>query len=455
LAIEELYAERLEEFYEMLAYHYSRSDKHEKACRYLRLSGEKAEGNYSHKEACDFYKGALDLIDKLPETAENKKEKMEILYLMRIPLMLLGYPEGSLGMLQQGERLSRELGDERYLARFYYTIGTYYSHKGDPQLGMKYSEDAFKEARKNEDIELMVPLAYGLSLSYSAAGEYYKTVDMVPDVIDLIEKAERESDSFSMVGSPYLALCAFCGQGMGFFGAFDEGQAILEKGLRNMSEENDLVTLGLAENLCGYFYINKGDWEPSKDYFAKAIKHSEEAKWVLGSAMSRSGLGYACSMLGDSETGKRHAEKGLEIHRDSGIEMFLSLAYLNLSWINLSLGDLKNTRSLAEEALRLSQKNNEKQMEGLSWLLLGTIVGKTEPLKIDKAEEYILKGIEICKELKIKTQYSLGHLYLGELYRNAGEKEKAVDNLKMAEGMFREMGMDYWLGRAQEGLAAL
>jgi len=421
LAIEELYAERLEEFYEMLAYHYSRSDKHEKACRYLRLSGEKAEGNYSHKEACDFYKGALDLIDKLPETAENKKEKMEILYLMRIPLMLLGYPEGSLGMLQQGERLSRELGDERYLARFYYTIGTYYSHKGDPQLGMKYSEDAFKEARKNEDIELMVPLAYGLSLSYSAAGEYYKTVDMVPDVIDLI----------------------------------DEGQAILEKGLRNMSEENDLVTLGLAENLCGYFYINKGDWEPSKDYFAKAIKHSEEAKWVLGSAMSRSGLGYACSMLGDSETGKRHAEKGLEIHRDSGIEMFLSLAYLNLSWINLSLGDLKNTRSLAEEALRLSQKNNEKQMEGLSWLLLGTIVGKTEPLKIDKAEEYILKGIEICKELKIKTQYSLGHLYLGELYRNAGEKEKAVDNLKMAEGMFREMGMDYWLGRAQEGLAAL
>ncbi len=175
----------------------------------------------------------------------------------------------------------------------------------------------------------------------------------------------------------------------------------------------------------------------------------------MGSALSWSGLGYACAMLGDRETGKRHAEKGLEIHRDSGAEMFLSMAHYLLGWIHLDLGDLKNARSLAEEALRLSQKNNEKHIEGWSWLLLGRILGKTEPLEINKAEECILKGIEICKELKIKAYYSLGHLYLGELYLNGGKKEKAMDNLKKAEGMFREMGMDYWLGKAQEVLARL
>jgi len=91
----------------------------------------------------------------------------------------------------------------------------------------------------------------------------------------------------------------------------------------------------------------------------------------------------------------------------------------------------------------------------LLWERLGTISGKTEPLQIDKAEECILKGIEICKELKIKAYYSLGYLYLSQLYLNAGEKEKAIDNLKKAEGMFREMGMDYWLGKAREVLAGL
>ena len=454
-AIEELYAERLEEFYEMLAYHYSRSDSLEKACQYSRLSGEKAEENYSHREACDFYKGALNMLNKLPETAENKKEKLEVLYLIGPPLVFLGFPEGSLGVLQQGERLSKELGDERRLAMFYNAMSMYYSFKGDPQLGMKYSEDAFKEARKNRDIELMVPLAFGLSVSYSPAGEFYKIVDMAPDVIDLIEKAERESDFFSLGGNPYSLLCSYCGQGVGYLGSFDEGKAFLEKGLRNAAKMNDLVALGLVEIQYGHFYLAKGDWEPSKEHFEKGIKRNEDTKWVLGSAMCWSGLGYACSMLGDPVTGKRHAENGLKIHRDSGVEMLLSLAYLQLGWIHLDLGDLENALSLAEEALRLSQKNNEKLIEGSSWLVLGTISGKTEPLEINKAEGCILKGIEICKELRIKANYSLGHLYLGELYLNAGKKEKAIDNLKKAEEMFREMGMDYWLGKAQEVLAAL
>ena len=195
-AIEELYAERLEEFYEMLAYHYSRSDSLEKACHYFRLSGEKAGANYSHREACDFYKGAMDLLNKLPETEETKKEKLKVLGLMWGALTFLGFPEGSLAMFQEGERLSRELGDEKRVARFYMAMGMYYSHRGDPRLGIKYSEDAFEAARKNRDIELMVPLASGLLGSYSSAGDNYKIVDMVPDVVDLIEKEERECDSF-------------------------------------------------------------------------------------------------------------------------------------------------------------------------------------------------------------------------------------------------------------------
>jgi tetratricopeptide (TPR) repeat protein len=454
-AIEELYAERLEEFYEMLAYHYSRSDSLEKACRYSRLSGKKAEGNYAHREACDFYKGALDLLNQLSETAENKKQKMELLYLMRTPLVLLGCPDGSLGLLQEGERLSKELGDERSLARFHSAMGMYYSLKGDPQLGMKYSEDAFKEARKNRDIELMVPLAFSLSFSYMSAGEYSKIVDMAPDVIDLIEKTEREYDSFSQGGNAYSQLCSYCGQAMGFLGTFDEGKTFLEKGLGNAIKMNNLIALGQVEMQYGHFYLAKGDWEPSKGHFEKGIKYSEEAKWIQGSAHSWSGRGYACAMLGDCETGKRHAEKGLEIHRESGVEAFLSLAHWLLGSIYLDLGDLKNGRSHAEEALRLSQKNSEKAIEGWSWLLLGTILGKTEAPEINKAEECILKGIEIGKELRIKPFYSLGHLYLGELYLNGGKEEKAIGNLKKAEGMFQEMGMDYWLGKVQEVLVAL
>jgi len=455
-AIEELYPERLEEFYEMLAYHYSRSDSLEKAFRYSRLSGKKAQGNYSHREACDFYKSTIDLLNKLPETTERKKEKLDVIRLMRLPLAYLGYPEGSLGLLQEGERLSKELGDEKSLAWIYNAMGIYYSFKGYPQLGMKYSEDAFKEARKNRDIKLMATLAFGLFVSYHPAGEYYKIVDMAPDVIDLIEKAEGESDSFSLGVKPYYSqLCSYCGECMGYLGAFDEGKTFLEKGLGYAAKMKDLIALGFIEIEYGHFCLAKGDWESSKEHFEKGIKHNEETKFAFFSALSWSGLGYACSMHGDHETGKRHAEKGLKIHRDSGVEMFLSLAHSLLGVIHLNLGDQKNARSLAKEALRLSKKNNEKFVEGWSWLLLGTILGKTEPRKIDKAKGYILKGVEIGRELRTKPYYALGHLNLGQLYLNAGEKIKAIDNFKKAEGMFRKMGMDYWLGKAQEVLGRL
>ena len=108
-----------------------------------------------------------------------------------------------------------------------------------------------------------------------------------------------------------------------------------------------------------------------------------------------------------------------------------------------------------EEAVSLSQKYGEKHMEGLSWILLGRILGRTETAQIHKAEEYILQGMKIVDELKLKPLYAQGHLFLGELYANSGQKEKALENLKRAETMFQEMGMAYYLGKAQEVLATL
>ena len=86
---------------------------------------------------------------------------------------------------------------------------------------------------------------------------------------------------------------------------------------------------------------------------------------------------------------------------------------------------------------------------------MGRIVGRSDPSKKDKAEQYILRGINILKNLKLKPFYTLGRLFLGEFYLDAGQREKATKNLKKADGMFREMGMDYWLARTKEAMERL
>jgi tetratricopeptide (TPR) repeat protein len=448
-AIEELYAERLEEFYEMLAYHYSRSDNFGKACHYLKLAGKKAEEKYCSWEAICFYREAINILNKMGEEEEKKREKLEFIHLTTFPMLHLGYPEEFLPMLQEGERLSKELDDKRSLVKIHGRMGSYYAHKGKPLTGIKYAENAFEEARKIQDIDLMAPAAFELCAPTMGAGEFQKTVDIASAVLDLIEKAKRESDSFGQSLNVYSSLCARCGGSMSYLGNFDEAVAILEKGLLNATAISDLRCLAVVELYYGHMFYAKGGWERAKEHYEICIKHSEEMKWPMVLSLAWSGLGIACSFLGDQVTAAKNIEKGLKIQLDAGIEWWLSLHYVFLGAVRFNSGDSKEAQRFIEKALQLSQSNNEKWSEGKSWIWMGRILGRSDPSKKDKAEEYILTGINILEKLKLKPFFTLGRLFLGELYLETGEREKAMENLKKAEGMFREMGMDYWLGRAR------
>ena len=94
----------------------------------------------------------------------------------------------------------------------------------------------------------------------------------------------------------------------------------------------------------------------------------------------------------------------------------------------------------------------EKVYEGDSWTILGRVLGKKEPNKMDEAEKYILQGIKILEESKVQPWVGTGYLYLGELYADMGQKEKALENLNKAEKMFQDMEMDYYLAKTQEVL---
>jgi len=47
------------------------------------------------------------------------------------------------------------------------------------------------------------------------------------------------------------------------------------------------------------------------------------------------------------------------------------------------------------------------------------------------------------------------HLGLGKLYRRTGKREQAQEHLTIATTMYREMGMTYWLEKAEAEFAAL
>ena len=454
-AIESLYSERLDEFYEILAYHYSESDNREKAYLYLKLSGSKAIRNYSNWEAFRFYKEAIKVLNQLPETEDNKRKQIEVILLMATPMMLLAYPEDSLRIHQEGLRLCEEVDDKKSLAILYSLIGIYYLHRARPLDAIKYSEIGFEQSQKIGNIELMAPIARGLCISYIAAGEFRKTIDVAPKIIDLLENKQREADFFSAPFNPYSMLCVYYGFSLAMLGNFEKGTEYFERGLRVISAINHLPSLGVAEAIYGTSFVAKGDGINAIKHLQKSIRHFEEGRTVFILSVAWSGLGSGYYYLGNLEAARKHMEKGLDIAMSGGSQWWISFHYLYLSKIYLDLGDPKNSRSLVEEALKLSQQNSERHLEGASWTWLGRILGKTDPSQSEKAKECTVKGIKILEEMGIKPWYSEGYLCLGELYADIGKREKALQNLKKAEGMFQEMGMDYWLARTQEIIGRL
>ena len=77
-ALETLYAPRLEDAYERLAYHYARTDNVAKAVAYLTRVAEKAARNSAHVEAITHLTQGLELLKTLPATPERSQQELPL-----------------------------------------------------------------------------------------------------------------------------------------------------------------------------------------------------------------------------------------------------------------------------------------------------------------------------------------------------------------------------------------
>jgi tetratricopeptide (TPR) repeat protein len=204
----------------------------------------------------------------------------------------------------------------------------------------------------------------------------------------------------------------------------------------------------------GYEFDLKGDAETAIEHLQKSLRYCEEGQIDVLVPVAWLELGWAYWLMGEFETARTHTERGLKIQIDTGVPYDLGLFYSIAGIVDLDYGDLKKAQYRAEEAVKTSQANHQHG-EGLAWILLGRTLGKADPPQTDKAEESFLKSIKIYEDLKIKTHSVLGYFFLSEMYVDTGQKDKALKTLKTAEGMFQEMGMDYWLTKTEEFLRRL
>ncbi len=454
-AIEDLYPDRLEEFFEVLAYHYARSDDTNKAIRYLKLSGDKATRNYSNAEAVNYYREILRILESLPETKERNREELGVLHAISDLLTFLNYPESSLEILESAEALSRKLEDQKSLMTAYRKLGLYYSLKGNMALALDYSEKGFDEAEKLGAVDLVMQGASDICPSLVLTGELSRTASIAKRALRLLEECQGEGDLFIGAWTAYSALCGYCGYALSAQMKIEEANTYFEKGLASARQTEDKFGAGFIEAWYAASSYWVGDAGATIKHAQNAIDLFEETgiNVLLGFVWSFLAGGYY--LLGEHETALHHAQKGLSLHRAGGVPSILPIVDWHMGLAYLACGDIENAKKCADEAVTLCQEFNSKLNEGVAWVLHGRVIGECDPSKADITQQEIFQGISIADAIGLGATVVIGHLFLGEVFEKSSRKDEAIENLKIAEKMGREMGMGYWLTRTQEALAKL
>jgi tetratricopeptide (TPR) repeat protein len=454
-AIETIYLDRLPEFYGMIGYHYARSENVDKALHFLKLAGDKAREGYANREAIRFYRNALQVSAGEEETEARKRTRVQIVMGFLTPAAFLGYPEGSLGVLQEGERLAKELGDERTLPILYSRLGHYHTVKGNPILGLSYGEKCFDEACKAQTVELMASIAVDLCLGYLVRGTILRTIQIAPQVIDALEKTHREKESFGARYNVYVGLHGFYGQALGYVGRFKEAKAAFEKGRQACVDIGCKVPFGVQAAHAAFL---EGDADRTVANAQEGVRIWEETQDPYSLCQSLWNLASGWWLKGDFREAMDCAERSLKIGAETGAPWVKGPALWTVGLAQCGLGDIERANRSMEECLKVSREAGSPTVEAMALAYLGWVLAKMETSDRGMAEGYTRQGIKIWEGLGMRSLVALGYLLLGEIQVETGERDEARQNLKKAEDMYLEMEVcpeSVWLRRAQEGLARL
>jgi predicted ATPase len=121
--IEKTYSDSLDQYIDILAFHFMRSENREKQREYLLKAGEAAQADYSNAAAITYYQQVLPL---LPEA-----EQIGVMLKLGQVLELVGEWEEAQEINRQAEALAGKLGDTQKCAQAQQALGWLLRKRGD------------------------------------------------------------------------------------------------------------------------------------------------------------------------------------------------------------------------------------------------------------------------------------------------------------------------------------
>ena len=464
--IEQLFGERLPEFYETLAYHYTQGRSVDKAVDYLMKSGRKSLSRYALEESHKSFQQAYDLLrGKSESTVEDRKVLVDLLNAWAPAFHWQASYKNLVDLLRANEEHSVSLGDQARLGMFYSWMG----------LGLQCLEKA-KDAQRylTTSLEIGEKIGNDKVIGYACTWMSMTCSDLglLDDALNYGSRAHEIAkrirfDPFLFLFSLRAVAYAYCMKGdCRMIGSI--GRLMLEHGERQ--SDNRASALGYIYIGFGHFF--GGDMVSAVEPIKKGILVSPDP---LLSCSAKTALGAAYFLEGNMEEAEKNWVEVCKYCEEHGAGTVGALSRTALSSLFIVKGELNRGVKMAEELIGWHEGNENKwrlayhlcwsanvylrmaQGKGstdLSFLArnLGFIM-RNILVAGRKAEEYLNKSVEVAKQIGAIAILGQAYLGLGLLNKTRGKTDVAGKYISDAIEAFEKCGAEGYLKQAREALA--
>jgi class 3 adenylate cyclase/tetratricopeptide (TPR) repeat protein len=389
LAIEELYADRLAEQYEVLAHHFSKAEDWPRALEYLVKAGDKAAQAFAGREAVGLYEQALGLL------ADDPAPRAEVLQKLAWVMWLQGDGDASLGYAQPALELYERLGDRRKLLDIHmFLTGLYIGGHWDGAKEDKALAHLEVAAALSEDD----PDSVQKGLVYQRTGHLYLHRGQPAVALIWTRKAV---DLYTRLN---VSMGTALGTALTYTGKIDEGVAYAERNWAPVSKSaNPLVisifghelslTLALARDVCrarewgerilretegkgileqllrrplALIYELAG--EPTKaDEMCRAVEMIESRTLMGCNYEDGGGLGFHYLRRGDWDRAEDYLARTIQAQQDRNNLAAVGSCSLFLGMLELERGNTASAEALLMESLETCRRGGNVLFE--LWVL--------------------------------------------------------------------------------------
>jgi tetratricopeptide (TPR) repeat protein len=451
-ALETLAGDRLADHVEHLTDHAVRGEVWDKALRYCRQAGAKAMERSACREAVGCYEQALAALANLPEHRALHEQAIDLRFDLYNARLVLGQLERILHDLREAETLAEALDDPRRLGRVSLCLAQCFLMARQYDRAIASSQRALALAPASGDNYTSIEAHNFLGLVYFLQGDYRQGMDANRRAMALL-KGEQRYERFGQYILPavrcrtYLSLC------LAEMGAFAEGVAVGEAGLRIAEAVQHPVSLVEAYRSVGLPYLRQGNLHQALPLLERAVGICDDADLPFFFSLVAPALGAAYVLCGRVDEAVRLLERVLEQATSSGIMGGQALLLFTLGEAQLRAARLEEARPLAVRALEYFRTYQQRGQEAYALRLLGDLAAHHDPPEVEEAEASCRQALALAEDLGMRRLQAHCHRGRGTLYAATGQREQARAELSAAIELYRAMDMTFWLPQTEAALA--